>query len=119
MKWGREGIVEWSESEKKRWCVGDNIFHAFPTGPIGPVELVAKLSYFRLFTTSILTILSSELNLHDCKNQLMELFDYQSFDMITKFLKNRAVMSLCGAPSLHVAMLMNMSMSKLPCARRV
>lgn len=46
-------------------------------------------------TSSVLTILGSESNLRDCENQLMELFDYQSFDVITKFLKNRDVVVWC------------------------
>ncbi|KAI0302834.1 Sec63-domain-containing protein [Multifurca ochricompacta] len=44
---------------------------------------------------SVLSILGSESNLRDCENQLMELFDYQSFDVITKFLKNRDVIVWC------------------------
>ncbi|KAI9462917.1 Sec63-domain-containing protein [Lactarius psammicola] len=46
-------------------------------------------------TASVLTILGSESNLRDCENQLMELFDYQSFNVITKFLKNRDVVVWC------------------------
>lgn len=46
-------------------------------------------------TASVLSILGSESNLRDCENQLMELFDYQSFDVITKFLKNREVVVWC------------------------
>ncbi|KAH9039430.1 Sec63-domain-containing protein [Lactarius deliciosus] len=46
-------------------------------------------------TASVLTVLGSESNLRDCENQLMELFDYQSFDVITKFLKNRDVIVWC------------------------
>ncbi|TFY76806.1 hypothetical protein EWM64_g7205, partial [Hericium alpestre] len=45
--------------------------------------------------TSVLSILGSESNLCDCKNQLMGLFDYQSFDVITRFLKNREVIVWC------------------------
>ncbi|CAL1708453.1 unnamed protein product [Somion occarium] len=44
---------------------------------------------------AVLTILGSESNLRDCENQLMDLFEYQSFDMITKFLKNRDVIVWC------------------------
>lgn len=44
---------------------------------------------------SVLTILGSESGLRDCENQLMELFDYQSFDITTKFLKNRDVVVWC------------------------
>lgn len=39
--------------------------------------------------SAVLSILGSESSLRDCENQLMELFDYQSFHVITKFLKNR------------------------------
>jgi pre-mRNA-splicing helicase BRR2 len=44
---------------------------------------------------SVLSILGSESSLRDCENQLMELFDYQSFHVITKFLKNRDVVVWC------------------------
>ncbi|KIJ63099.1 hypothetical protein HYDPIDRAFT_29788 [Hydnomerulius pinastri MD-312] len=44
---------------------------------------------------SALTILGSESSLRDCENQLMELFEYQSFHVITKFLKNRDVVVWC------------------------
>jgi pre-mRNA-splicing helicase BRR2 len=46
-------------------------------------------------TLTVLSVLGSESNLRDCENQLMELFDYQSFDVITKFLKNRDVVVWC------------------------
>ncbi|KAF8491330.1 Sec63-domain-containing protein [Russula emetica] len=46
-------------------------------------------------TIAVMSILGSESNLRDCENQLMELFDYQSFDVITKFLKNRDVVVWC------------------------
>lgn len=45
--------------------------------------------------TAILSILGSESSLRDCENQLMELFDYQNFELITKFLKNRDVIVWC------------------------
>lgn len=45
--------------------------------------------------SSVLSILGSESSLRDCENQLMELFDYQSFDVITRFLKNRDVVVWC------------------------
>ncbi|KAJ8517086.1 hypothetical protein ONZ45_g5700 [Pleurotus djamor] len=44
---------------------------------------------------SVLSILGSESGLRDCENQLMELFDYESFHIITKFLKNRDVIVWC------------------------
>ncbi|KAF9066554.1 Sec63 Brl domain-containing protein [Rhodocollybia butyracea] len=44
---------------------------------------------------SVLSILASESSLRDCENQLMELFDYQSFHITTKFLKNRDVIVWC------------------------
>ena len=44
---------------------------------------------------AVLSILGSESGLRDCENQLMELFDYQSFHVITKFLKNRDVIVWC------------------------
>ncbi|KAF5375631.1 hypothetical protein D9757_008508 [Collybiopsis confluens] len=44
---------------------------------------------------SVLSILSSESSLRDCENQLMELFEYQSFHITTKFLKNRDVVVWC------------------------
>ncbi|TFY55063.1 hypothetical protein EVJ58_g8480 [Rhodofomes roseus] len=45
--------------------------------------------------SEVLSILGSESNLRDCENQLMDLFEYQSFDVITKFLKNRDVIVWC------------------------
>lgn len=45
--------------------------------------------------TAVLSILGSESSLRDCENQLMELFEYQSFGLITKFLKNREVIVWC------------------------
>lgn len=45
--------------------------------------------------SSVLSILGSESNLRDCENQLMDLFEYQSFHVITKFLKNRDVVVWC------------------------
>jgi pre-mRNA-splicing helicase BRR2 len=44
---------------------------------------------------SVLSILGSESSLRDCENQLMELFEYQSFHITTKFLKNRDVIVWC------------------------
>ncbi|GLB39382.1 putative sec63-domain-containing protein [Lyophyllum shimeji] len=44
---------------------------------------------------SVLSILGSESSLRDVENQLMELFEYQSFHIITKFLKNREVIVWC------------------------
>ncbi|KAJ7741533.1 putative RNA helicase [Mycena maculata] len=44
---------------------------------------------------SVLSILGSESSLRDCENQLMELFEYQSFHTTTKFLKNRDVVVWC------------------------
>ncbi|KAF7323081.1 hypothetical protein HMN09_00088200 [Mycena chlorophos] len=46
-------------------------------------------------TTSVLSILGSESSLRDCENQLIELFEYQSFHITTKFLKNRDVIVWC------------------------
>lgn len=45
--------------------------------------------------TAVLSILGSESSLRDCENQLMELFEFQSFSLITKFLKNRDVIVWC------------------------
>ncbi|PPQ67232.1 hypothetical protein CVT24_011551 [Panaeolus cyanescens] len=44
---------------------------------------------------SVLSILGSESSARDCENQLMELFDYQSFHITSKFLKNREVIVWC------------------------
>lgn len=44
---------------------------------------------------SVLSILGSESSLRDCENQLMELFEYQSYHITTKFLKNRDVIVWC------------------------
>ncbi|KDQ53780.1 hypothetical protein JAAARDRAFT_136540 [Jaapia argillacea MUCL 33604] len=53
-----------------------------------PVTAASKAS-------SVLTTLGSESSLRDCENELMELFEYQSFPLITKFLKNRDVIVWC------------------------
>ncbi|KAF5318824.1 hypothetical protein D9619_010989 [Psilocybe cf. subviscida] len=45
--------------------------------------------------TLVLTILGSESSPRDCENQLMDLFEYQSHDVISKFLKNREVVVWC------------------------
>ncbi|KAK2464636.1 hypothetical protein APHAL10511_003329 [Amanita phalloides] len=44
---------------------------------------------------AVLSILGSESNLRDVENQLMELFEFQSFHTVTKFLKNRDVIVWC------------------------
>jgi pre-mRNA-splicing helicase BRR2 len=44
---------------------------------------------------SVLSILGSESSARDCENQLMELFDYQSFRITAKFLKNRDIVVWC------------------------
>ena len=44
---------------------------------------------------SVLSILGSESNARDCENQLMELFDFENFNIITRFLKNRDVIVWC------------------------
>jgi pre-mRNA-splicing helicase BRR2 len=46
-------------------------------------------------TSQVMSVLSSESNLRDCENELMEIFEYQSFHIITKFLKNRDVIVWC------------------------
>lgn len=46
-------------------------------------------------TSQVMTVLGSESNLRDCENQLMEIFEYQSFHIITKLLKNRDVIVWC------------------------
>lgn len=45
--------------------------------------------------SSVLSILGSESSVRDCENQLMELFDYQHFPIIRKFVKNRDVVVWC------------------------
>ncbi len=45
--------------------------------------------------SSVLAILGSESNVRDCENQLMELFEYQHFPLIRKFVKNRDVIVWC------------------------
>ena len=44
---------------------------------------------------SVITILGSDSSARDCENQLMELFDYESYHVIAKFLKNREVVVWC------------------------
>lgn len=46
-------------------------------------------------TTAALTILSADSNLRDCENQLMELFDYDNFDLVRILTKNRDVVVWC------------------------
>ncbi|KAH6906126.1 Sec63 Brl domain-containing protein [Coprinopsis sp. MPI-PUGE-AT-0042] len=45
--------------------------------------------------SAVLSILGSESSARDCENQLMDLFDYQNFQIITKFIKNRDVVVWC------------------------
>jgi pre-mRNA-splicing helicase BRR2 len=44
---------------------------------------------------SVISILGSDSSARDCENQLMELFDYESYHVIAKFLKNREVIVWC------------------------
>ena len=44
---------------------------------------------------SVLSILSSESSVWDCKNQLMDLFEYEHFLLIHKFVKNYDVIMWC------------------------
>lgn len=46
-------------------------------------------------TTAALGILSSESTLRDCENDLMELFDYDKFDLVRVLTKNRDVIVWC------------------------
>ena len=45
--------------------------------------------------SSVITILGSDSGARDCENQLMELFDYESYHIIAKFLKNWEVVVWC------------------------
>ena len=45
--------------------------------------------------SSVLSILGSESSVRDCENQLMDLFEYQLFPHIRKFVKNRDVVVWC------------------------
>ncbi|KAI0765441.1 Sec63-domain-containing protein [Fomes fomentarius] len=45
--------------------------------------------------SSVLSILGSESSVRDCENQLMDLFEYQHFPLIRKFVKNRDVVVWC------------------------
>lgn len=60
----------------------------FPRSIPDPVTTANKAA-------SVLSILGSESSARDCENQLMELFDYQSFHITAKFLKNRDVIVWC------------------------
>ncbi|KAJ3508677.1 hypothetical protein NMY22_g16541 [Coprinellus aureogranulatus] len=53
-----------------------------------PVTVADKAS-------QVLTILGSESSARDAENQLMELFEYQSFHVIAKFIKNRDAIVWC------------------------
>lgn len=46
-------------------------------------------------TAKALTTLSSEYNLRDCENELMELFDYDKFDLVRILIKNREAIVWC------------------------
>ncbi|KAF6753600.1 Sec63 Brl domain-containing protein [Ephemerocybe angulata] len=46
-------------------------------------------------TTAVLTILGSESSARDAENALMELFDFQHFPLIAKFIKNRDAIVWC------------------------
>ena len=43
----------------------------------------------------MLSILGSESSVRDCENQLMDLFEYEHFPLIRKFVKNRDVVVWC------------------------
>lgn len=45
--------------------------------------------------TSTLEILSAESNVRDCENSLMELFDYDKFEMVELLIKNRDLIVWC------------------------
>ncbi|KAH9930429.1 Sec63-domain-containing protein [Epithele typhae] len=45
--------------------------------------------------TAALSLLGSESSDRDCENQLMDLFEYQHFTLVTKFVKNRDVIVWC------------------------
>ena len=46
-------------------------------------------------TTSALEVLSSESTTRDCENQLMELFDYDKFELVGKLVQNREIVVWC------------------------
>ena len=46
-------------------------------------------------TSKVMFVLGSESNLRDCENELMDIFEYDHFHVITKFLKNRDVVVWC------------------------
>lgn len=46
-------------------------------------------------TTSAMTILSADSSLRDCENMLMELFDYENFELVKILLKNREKIVWC------------------------
>jgi pre-mRNA-splicing helicase BRR2 len=45
--------------------------------------------------SKVMSVLGSESNLRDCENELMDIFEYDHFHVITKFLKNRDVVVWC------------------------
>ena len=45
--------------------------------------------------SKVMSVLGSESSLRDCENQLMDIFEYDHFHVITKFLKNRDVVVWC------------------------
>lgn len=46
-------------------------------------------------TTKALSTLSSDFNLRDCENELMEMFDYDKFDLVRVLTKNREAIVWC------------------------
>ena len=44
---------------------------------------------------SVINILDSDSSVRDCENQLMELFDYESYHVVAKFLMSREVIVCC------------------------
>jgi pre-mRNA-splicing helicase BRR2 len=77
-----QGIV--SPHEIDAFWVQRMVSEIFPD----PATAAAKAS-------DVLSILGSESSARDCENQLMEVFDYQSFDVTTKFLRNREAIVWC------------------------
>ncbi|KAF9006973.1 Sec63 Brl domain-containing protein [Cyathus striatus] len=92
-KEGQEGTPEEAAAGEEELVIGGSSSHGSKTQ--ADKDIVSPHAIDGFWASAVLTILGSESSLRDCENQLMELFDYQSFHITTKFLKNRDVIVWC------------------------
>ena len=60
-------------------------------------KALSRPSHGAAQAASVFSILESDSSARDCENRLMELFDFECYDVISKFLKNREVVVWCAA----------------------